>query len=150
MTPKAQLIGNYDVPFNQEHHQQHECDKKKETNHQRSPSMGSNSSSDIIASLNNCNTNTNNNYNQHSSASLILNTLTNRVSNVISPATIFLVATPIAVQYPFLQLLMFLTILVGTSPLYFIMITFVGQSNKRNIPYSTSRNWPNVRIDHES
>lgn len=27
---------------------------------------------------------------------------------------------------------MFLTILVGSSPLYFIMITFVGKSNKLN------------------
>lgn len=113
MTPKAQQpVSNYDVQTNLD---QHQFDKK-EANHQRSPS----STSNIIANINNTN----------SSASLLLNSLSNRVSNVISPSVIFLVATPIALRYPLIQLIMFLTILVGTSPLYFIMITFVGETNR--------------------
>lgn len=117
MTPKAQQMGAYDVP-NDNNHQLNES--KGNTNHQRNPS----SSSDIVANNNHSNTN--------SSTSLLLNSITNRVSSAMSPGVIFLVATPIAMRYPLLQLIIFLTILVGTSPLYFIIITFSGKSNKHN------------------
>lgn len=115
MTPKAQQLGNYAVLSNADS----QYDQKKSQDHQRSPSNGS----DILAQ---------NNRNSNSSASLLLYSLSSRVSSVISPAIVFLVATPIAMRYPLIQLMMFLTILIGTSPLYFIIITFTGKSTKHN------------------
>lgn len=69
--------------------------------------------------------------NQDEANSIISNTLSNTISNVMSPAmAAVMIATPIAVSYPLLQLALLLTFAIGTSPLYFIMITFLGKSNK--------------------
>lgn len=116
MTPKAQQLGTYDVLTNTDS----QYNQKKSQDHQRSPSNGS----EIVAHSNNKITN--------SLASLLLCSLSSRVTSVISPGIVFLVATPIAMRYPMIQLVMFLTILIGTSPLYFIIITFTGKGDKHN------------------
>lgn len=71
-----------------------------------------------------------------------------------SPSFIFLLATPIAMQYPLVQSIMFLTLLIGTSPLYFIMITFTSPKSgkaptKRIRHLSTSlagHCWTNLKV----
>lgn len=78
----------------------------------------------------------------HQATSIILNALTNSISNVMSPAmAAVMIATPIAVSYPLLQLLMLFTIAIGTSPLYYVMLTFLGNGDKCDsylTPYSSS------------
>lgn len=115
MTPKAQQLGTYTVITSADS----QYDQKRSQEHQRSPSNGS----EILAPTDR---------NSNSLASLLLYSLSSRVTSVISPGIVFLVATPIALRYPMIQLMMFLTILIGTSPLYFILITFTGKSTKHN------------------
>lgn len=133
MTPKIQQTSTFDLATDP----QDQYDAKKASNHQRRASQ---SSSDLIAKTTNspCS-------DTDSPSSQLLNSLSNRVTSVISPAIILLVATPIAIRYPLIQLIMFLTIVVGTSPLYFIMITFVGKSNKRTSCYKPSQHQPHRR-----
>jgi len=121
MTPKAQQISAYDAPVDLDSQY-----GKKDTSHERNPS----SSSDIIVNIDSS---------SRSHAALILNNLSNRITSVINPAVIFLVATPIAVSYPTLQLIMFITILIGTSPLYFIMISLIGTSSKHSVHYKSGK-----------
>lgn len=133
MTPKAQQVGTYEVPSDRQ------SDFKEK--HQKNSSSGSN----VLANIN-TSSSTNTSL-SNSTSMMILNNLSNRVTSVIHPAVIFFVATPIAMRYPLIQFIMFLTILVGSSPLYFIMITFVGKSNKlNNSHYSKqSQNQPHRR-----
>lgn len=112
MTPKAQQIGGYDVPENLSLINR----KDGKTLHSRNPSTASNSSQPLT--------------NLDESSSSMLYSISSRVTNAISPSIAFLIATSIAVRYPIIHMVMFLTILIGTSPLYFIMITFLGKSNK--------------------
>lgn len=60
-----------------------------------------------------------------------------RLTGTISPATFFLIATPLAMIHPVVQFFMFLLILVSTSPLYFIIITFAGQTQREAIASSS-------------
>lgn len=131
MTPKAQQLGTYDLPSDCQ------SDFKEKAKHQRNPS----STSSVLA-----NVDTSPSTSNLSLSLMVLNNLSNRVTSVINPAVIFFVATPIAMTYPLLQFIMFLTILVGTSPLYFIMITFVGKSDKHNNShYIQGQNQPHRR-----
>lgn len=135
MTPKAQQVGTYEVPSDRQ------SDFKEK--HQRNPSSGSNN----LANINTQTSLSNTSLSNSSTSQMIFNILSNRVTSVIHPAVIFFVATPIAIRYPLIQFIMFLTILVGSSPLYFMMITFVGKSNKLNSSqYSKqSQNQPHRR-----
>lgn len=127
MTPKAQQLTNYDVPGEEE---EALLAGKKQPVHQRNPSSSSSIGSDILQA--------NADSGQKATFLFLINSLTNRLTSVISPYIIFFVATPIAVHYPLIQLIMLFAILIGTSPLYFIIITFIGKSNKHHINYSKS------------
>ena len=76
--------------------------------------------------------------NKNQATSCQVNLTGRRLTGTISPATFFLIATPIAMIHPVVQFFMFLLILVSTSPLYFIIITFAGQ-NQREAIASTSQ-----------
>lgn len=71
---------------------------------------------------------------QNQAIRIMLDALGNTISNVMSPAmAAVMIATPIAVSYPLIQLALLLTLALGTSPLYFIMITFLGNNKSDNL-----------------
>lgn len=113
MTPKAQQLDSYAILTSTDNN----FDQKKQQDHRESLS-------DSYEPV------TTDNRTANPSAYFSLYSLSIKVTRVISPAIVLLVATPIALQYPLIQLMMLLTILFGTSPLYFIIITFTGKSPK--------------------
>lgn len=135
MTPKAQQIGSYDVPEDPKS----QYDGRK--THKRGPSSISNLSA--VSGFSD--------YSVCNNESADLNPLgmgpgsqgtclsfygiSNRVTSAINPSFILLVATPIAMQYPLIRFIIVLTLLIGTSPLYFIMITFTSKNSKFSTNY---------------
>lgn len=128
MTPKAQQLSNYDFDKSDE-----QVTSKKD--HQRCPSTSSIGSEVFQTSSQQTSS-----INQVAAFLFLYNSLSsNRFTSVISPYIIFFVATPIAVHYPLIQMILLLTILIGTSPLYFVLITFIGKNNKHNNNYLATK-----------
>lgn len=130
MAPKAQRLDSCDLNANIEGN--HDlCKQEKENLITRKQGFEDNilssSSSFLNGSL------TNQTVSSKLSFKIILNALSNSITNAASPAMVgMMVAMPIAVRYPILQLVMFLTIVTGTSPLYFMLITILNRTNKCN------------------
>lgn len=79
------------------------------------------------------------------SISILLNALSSTIVDAASPGMVgVMLAMPIAVTYPILQFMMFLTIIIGTSPLYFILITLFKTNNKFSRPISTQQHRPSI------
>lgn len=144
MAPKAQQVITYDLNANSEE-DRHLIHNDKEFSKPNNENMESittcpqslkaianislaSSITPKCTSISTASTTTSATHNQ--ATSLMLDALGNTLSNVMSPAmAAVMIATPIAVSYPLVQMALLFTLALGTSPLYFIMITFLGNKS---------------------
>lgn len=150
MAPKAQRLNSCDLNSNlDDNHNQ--CTSEKEVLLKRNQEYDGGIHSSSLQSGLRASTSIQLRLSKQSITNL-MSLLSDSISNAVSHAMVgAIIAMPIAVRYPLIQLIMFLTIIIGTSPLYFILITFVknnnsnNNNNKRNNSHQIQNNQSQIR-----